>query len=414
MTDDLRCQVRQARGKFVAMAGSYSLGVFNDSFFRQAAILLAGLSSKGMIMMLFALPYVLLPAQAGWFADRYSKRRVVIGAKIMEVAAMAVGAIGIWTANWPMILTMTFMMALQSCVFGPALNGSIPELYPPSYVNKANAILKAFVTVCILSGVALSGIVLDAGKAIQPFGIGGGRFLIGCGVLVIAALGLVLSFGTVRRPAAAPRQRFPRKGTLEIIARLREIAADPLLLVVVLADTFVWATGSLLVLVIAAMEERQFLFSNITVSTMTAAQLVGVAIGGGLSSLIDITRRWQRMLPALAAGMGVALLSASTIAWTPDWMHLPVLYVLLAVAGVMAGLLMIPCESFIQIRPAPDRKGAVIAASNFTIFFGIMLSGPIADVMNTHFDPTVSLTILGGFALLVAVALQAAVRKVLR
>ena len=34
-------EVRQARGKFASMVATYGLGVFNDSFFRQSAMLLA-------------------------------------------------------------------------------------------------------------------------------------------------------------------------------------------------------------------------------------------------------------------------------------------------------------------------------------------------------------------------------------
>ena len=41
MPSDDRKLIRAARGKFLAMAGAYSLGTFNDNFFKQAASLLA-------------------------------------------------------------------------------------------------------------------------------------------------------------------------------------------------------------------------------------------------------------------------------------------------------------------------------------------------------------------------------------
>ena len=40
-TDADREAIRQARGAFAGMAGAYTLGVFNDNFFKQAACLLA-------------------------------------------------------------------------------------------------------------------------------------------------------------------------------------------------------------------------------------------------------------------------------------------------------------------------------------------------------------------------------------
>ncbi|MFP4355179.1 MAG: MFS transporter [Phycisphaerae bacterium] len=408
---ELRQQVREARGKFAAMAGSYSLGVFNDNFFRQAAILLAGVASKGNIMMLFALPYILLAPQAGWFADRFSKRHVVIGAKGMELAAMTLGAIGVWTLNWPLIMIMTFMMALQSCVFGPALNGSIPELYPAVYVNKANAILKAAVTICILSGVALSGIILDIEGGFQPWGIPTGRFLVGLFVLGIAGVGLAASFGTVHRPAASPNEPFPKKATWEIVSRLAEIWRDKLLFVIVLADVFIWSIGSLLALVIAAMEDKQFLYDKWTVSTLTAAELVGVAIGGGISSKLNITGKWHKILPLMACMMGLTLLAVGAVPMLQAGLRLPALYGLLGVAGIAGGLIMIPCESFVQIRPNPARKGAVIAAANFAIFSGILVSGFLADLLNPNFDPSFSVGIIGGFCVAVGVALHLGLRR---
>jgi len=110
----LREVVRRARGKFIAMGTTYSLGVFNDSFFKQAAILLALEAKKdtmpGHITIAFALPYIIFAAPAGWLADRFPKRAVVIGAKGLELAAMICWGVGIWTGNWTLVLVMAALM----------------------------------------------------------------------------------------------------------------------------------------------------------------------------------------------------------------------------------------------------------------------------------------------------------------
>ena len=68
--------IRKGRAKFIAMAVTYFLGVFNDNFFKQAALLLAiaaGLSKlQGDATLYFSLPFVLFSAYAGWLADRFS------------------------------------------------------------------------------------------------------------------------------------------------------------------------------------------------------------------------------------------------------------------------------------------------------------------------------------------------------
>ncbi|MHC4984726.1 MAG: MFS transporter, partial [Planctomycetota bacterium] len=144
MDDSLRQQARAGRKNFLAMAAAYSLGVFNDNFYRRSVVVLAILSgaiAEGWVLVIFAAPYVMFAWVAGWLADRFSKHRVVVLAKALELVAMSLGGVALVTGNWPLLLAMVFVMALQSCLFGPSLNGSIPELYPAAYVPRANSLL---------------------------------------------------------------------------------------------------------------------------------------------------------------------------------------------------------------------------------------------------------------------------------
>lgn len=157
--------IRKARKNFIALACAYFLGVFNDNFFKQAICLMAvgiGKSEfQGDATVVFALPFLLFAAPAGWFSDKYSKRSVIVWAKALEVAAMLMGGYGILYDNWSCILIMLFIMALQSTIASPALNGAIPELYPKSYVTKANSIVKLVSTSAILIGIAAAGPAIE-------------------------------------------------------------------------------------------------------------------------------------------------------------------------------------------------------------------------------------------------------------
>src|SRR5512140_1817175 len=130
----LKERIRKARGKFAAMAGTYFVGVFNDNFFKQTAMLMAvaaGRSSlQGYATIIFTLPFIVFAAHAGWCADRFSKRSVVIAAKALELTAMIFGALGVFYGNWVLILVMLGIEGVQATIFSPAINGSIPELYP--------------------------------------------------------------------------------------------------------------------------------------------------------------------------------------------------------------------------------------------------------------------------------------------
>src|SRR5271163_4861510 len=62
--------------------------------FRDRLILVVG--------ALFALPFIFFSMTGGYFADRYSKRSVVIGTKLMEIFVMGVTILGLWLQNLPL------------------------------------------------------------------------------------------------------------------------------------------------------------------------------------------------------------------------------------------------------------------------------------------------------------------------
>lgn len=410
----LKTQIREARGKFIAMAATYSLGVFNDQFFKQAAMLLAVARSmdhiQGYAMEIFALPYLLFAASAGWLADRFSKGKIVIFAKILELAAMICGAIGIITLSWPLILTMVFTMGLQSAIFSPALNGSIPELYPASYVTKANAILKVAVTGMILGGVTMAGFALNM-EGPAYYGVRFGRWAVAAGVLIIASLGVIGSFGVPRRAAAAPETKFPWTGPLDTIRELMAIRKDSLLTIVVSANVFAWFIGSLQILVINKMGLKQFGLSETNTSLLVASEVVGIAVGGLLAGLLAKGKRWYRVLVPSVFAMAIFTGLIAVVPGLPHSMQFVSLLAILCATGAGGGLLIIPCESFIQVRPAPERKGAVIAACNFAVFAGMMTTGRLSNVLNERVLPTNSFLLMSGLAFTTAILLWWALRK---
>ncbi len=382
--------IHQGRVKFIAMVVTYCLGVFNDSFFRESAMLMAeerGLSwLQGLLMSIFALPYILCAAYAGWLADRFAKRHVIIGAKLLELAAMLVGAVGILLMSWPAIVAMVFLMGLQSCIFSPSLNGSIPELYPGLYVTAANAKVKMVVTATILLGVAASGPVLHW-QTPAVWGIPLGQVLVAVVVVGVSALGVFSSFGVPRRPAADPRRRFPWRGPIDTVRDLWEICKDHLLGVIIAADVFVWFVGAVFVPIINKLGISRF-GSKRAASFLIAAEMVGVAIGGLLAARILHGPRWHRVLAPAALAMGVLMLAMSAAAWLPAGVELPAMFAIIGLIGVAGGVFMIPCEAFFQTRPVPERKGTVIASANCASFIGVVSSGAVAAALLELLAPT--------------------------
>jgi hypothetical protein len=371
-----------ARGQFAAMTGAYALGAFNDNFFKTAVILLA-FGMEHWVMVVFFLPFILLSAQAGWMADRFPKRSVVIFAKALELAAMLCGAAGIIVGSWPLIMAMLVIMATQSAIFSPSLKGSIPELYPPSGVIKANAVLQAVVTVAILAGTGLAGHAL--GLKGPPWGTASfGRVVVGLVVVAVALVGVVIGLFVPRRPAADPTVRFPWRGLWDTMATLWSLRKDSLLAIILVADVFVWFVGSLLIPILSRLSLKQFFWEEAGASNL----LVGVVVGGLIAARIPHDRRWYRLLPWMAVAMAALAAVVPFAPLVPPAYQRVFLYSLLAMMGIAGGVMLIPCESFIQVRPDPERKGAVIAAANCAAFIGMLLSAGVFFWLQSFLSPT--------------------------
>ncbi len=387
------------------MAITYFLGAFNDNFFKQAALLLAvagGLSQlQSTATMLFSIPFILFSAYAGWMADRFSKGQVVIGAKALELVAMLIGAYGIVSLNWNCVLTMVFIMSTQSTLFGPAINGSIPELYPKEYVTTANAILKLVTTLAILAGIATSGIALDQTwfDTKIPFG----RVLVAVVVVSVSLIGLLSSFGVVKRKPSGNQEPFPWLGPIRSITGLYGLRKDPLLLTAIAGDAFFYFISSLVVLILNVFGVVQLELSKTLTSLLAVSLMIGVCCGSFLAAKIAGPKRWPKVMGPAAAIMSLGLLLTYGISLIEGHFTLTLIFISLAIAGLGGGLFLIPLTSFIQVRPDNKEKGKVIGIANFTGFSGIFLSGLIFSGLSNRCAPATALLLVGCVGVLFAI-----------
>ncbi|MCP4040890.1 MAG: MFS transporter [Gammaproteobacteria bacterium] len=386
------------------MAITYLLGVFNDNFFKQVAIFLAFAASRSElqepIIKYFSLPFILFSAYAGFFADKFPKRRIVIFAKYLELVAMVVGIIGIITVNFPLIIAMVFLMALQSTLFGPALNGAIPELYPVEHVPKANAVIKMVTTIAIIVGISTAGLVLDQNWFVTdiPFG-----HLFAGGIMLLVAVGGVMAAYGMRK-SDMPRRDidFPWAGPIESVRYLHGMGGDPPLLLAILSSTFFYFTSTAVLAFLNELCLKTLGFSNTATSVQIASLAIGVAIGAIIAAKLAEEIPWYKILPLASLGFALCLFLVSTVVYLPAAISFYTLFAFLIMTGICGGIFLIPVVTFIQVRPAADRKGRTIGVSNFLDFSGIFLAGAIFGLAIGMVGPVLGMAVTGAFALLVA------------
>ncbi|MCH5374480.1 MAG: MFS transporter, partial [Planctomycetes bacterium] len=125
---------------FQGLLATQFFGAMNDNMFRWLAVPLA----KGVIhpttalslgLASFTLPYLLFAAHAGYLADRYSKRKVIVWCKVAEIVLMALGVLAVYLGSVTMLFVVVAMMGAQSALFAPSKFGAIPELVTPTRIS---------------------------------------------------------------------------------------------------------------------------------------------------------------------------------------------------------------------------------------------------------------------------------------
>jgi len=380
---------QNTRLKFAAMVAVYFTGTFNDNFCRQSVMLIAvaaGIAKlQSYITVFFTLPFIIFAAYAGYLADRCSKRSVVIGTKLVSVAAYILGAVGLYLMSWPIIMITVFILGAQSTIFSPAIYGSIPELYPSDYVTTANGVITVVSNAAILLGIAGAGFVLDFKGDFN--GVPLGDCLVAVSGLCIAFITFVISFFVPRFPAASRKVRF--QGPWESVVVLAQTRRDPLLANSVFNKAFFWFAGYLQILIIIPLGLTQFGFTMTMTSVLVVIEFLGIAVGSFLAPIVAKGPRWYRVLVPASFIMAASMSVVALVPYLPVSLQKAVFVSALAILGVAGGVFSVPVTSFVQVRPAPDFKGRMIAASNLADFVGILLSGVVFYIFDwLHILPT--------------------------
>src|SRR5215472_13383988 len=104
------------------------------------------------IPLFLAVPFVLFSMAGGFLADRYSKRRVTILTKIIEITAMSVGVLALAIHSLPLELAVLFVVATQAALFGPSKYRLLPEILPEKWLSWGNGILELGTFAAIIGG----------------------------------------------------------------------------------------------------------------------------------------------------------------------------------------------------------------------------------------------------------------------
>ncbi|MGB9467084.1 MAG: MFS transporter [Candidatus Acidiferrum sp.] len=399
----LRAQPHSLRGFWALIAVQFQ-GAFSDNALKWLVsflVLDAALSRERrdlwfvlVVPLLFAVPFLLFSIPGGYFADKYSKRSVTLWTKVFELGVMGLATYALANNRLDFAGVALFLACTQGAVFGPTKYGLLPELLPLAKLSWGNGIIELGTLLAAISA-ALAG-----GFLAQTFH--GHQIWSGVIFLALTVLGLSTSFGISKVPAADPTRRFDWNVPGEFFREMRRMRADSTLWTAVVANTFFWFLGSLLLLNIVLYATDILHVDDAHSSYLLAALSLGIGIGSFLAGLAS----GKKIEPGMVLpGLGGILLMAALLS-RPGIGYSAVL-AQLAFLGVAGGFFVVPVNALIQQRPRPEEKGRAIAVANLLSFVGVALQ-PLAQYAMLrlgHPDPSRVFLIAAAMTLLMGIVL---------
>jgi acyl-[acyl-carrier-protein]-phospholipid O-acyltransferase / long-chain-fatty-acid--[acyl-carrier-protein] ligase len=324
-----------------------------------------------IVPLLFALPFLLFSMAGGFLADRFSKRSVTIGTKIMEISVMGLALAGLATGRLSWDILAIFLIGTQAALFGPSKYGLLPEVLPEQKLSWGNGMLELGTFVAIIAGTMAAGELAQWFRGREGWS---GTIFIG-----LAVLGLVTSIGITKVPAANPAKKFRWNPAGELWTEVHYARKDRVLWLALLGNLYFWFLGSLLLINIVLYATDVLRVSEVQTSVLMASITLGIGVGSVVAGYLSGNKIEYGLIPLGALGITVT----AALLGRPHWSYTDVA-LLLTVLGFFAGFFAVPIAALIQHRPEPERKGAMIAAANLISFIGIGLQ-PFAQLLLMKF-----------------------------
>jgi MFS family permease len=387
--------LRRNRDFLVVLFGQ-GISSFGDSVSNTAMpILVLALTGSGFAMgivgVLSTLPDLLVGLPAGAFADRWDRRKMMLGADLGRAVLTALVPISVWIGGptLAVIIGVAFPINVLRVLWLAAYTAAVPGLVGRGQVPRANGIFEAVFNIGWIVGPALAGLLAGA---IGP----GPTIAIDALTFLVSAASLLF----IRRPLRPERRAEQTHIVTDVREGIRFVVRQSTLRAVIA----LWTTIS----VVSAGLTSAMIF-YITINRDLGTAVVGIvlsafavgSLGGSLVAARLAPRSVGRVMLAGAVGMGASLVVSVGA-------PVPVIIVAALLAGILNANVLV---AYISLRTllSPDALLGRVGATARTLSVGLMPAGSlVAGVALDAVGGGVTLTVMGllliitaaGFALL--------------
>ncbi|MFT3757349.1 MFS transporter [Thauera sp.] len=382
------------------------LGAFNDNFYKNALVVLITFQaarltelSPGVLVNvaagLFILPFLLFSAIAGQLADKYEKSSLIRWTKLLEIALMAIAALGFATMSLPLLLATLFLMGTQSAIFGPVKYAILPQMLEETELVGGNALVESGTFLAILLGTIAGGLLIEA-----PDGVA----WVSAGTLAVAVLGYLSCRAIPPAAAVDPDMKLDWKPVSQTWQMIRFAAGERTVFLSILGISWFWFYGAMFLSQFPGFASTVLGGDEKAVTLLLAVFSLGIALGsllcermsgkqveiglvpfGSIGLTLFGLDLWWASAGLEAAGFaaagteaGTAMRPLSELLAEPAVWRILFDLVMLALCG---GFFIVPLYALVQSRSAPSHRSRIIAANNILNSLFMVAAAGLGAVM---------------------------------
>ncbi|MDW3214782.1 MAG: MFS transporter [Ilumatobacteraceae bacterium] len=330
-------------------------------------------TALGTVLAMQFLPTLLLAPIGGVLADRFEKRRLIIGTQTAAgLLALALGAITLTDVVelW-MVYALAAGFGMVTALDNPSRQTFVMEMVGPEDVSNAITLNSVVVNAARVVGPAVAGVVIATAGVGECFVFNGASYA----AVVIAML-------LIRSDQLHPSQR-TKRAPRQVRDGFRYVWSEPTLRTTIVMLILIGTLTFEFSITLPMLAEFTFGAGPTGLAIMTSAMGAGAVIGG-LAVAAAGPPTPQRLI-AVAASFGLAV---ATIAVMPV---IELVYVTLPLVGVTSVSMIAWSNATLQLHSDPQMRGRVMALFSMALMGSTPIGGPIVGWVGDHANPRVAL-----------------------
>ncbi len=319
-----------------------------------------------IVNALILLPFILLFSPSGFLADRYPKNKIMQHSALFAVIITLGITFAYYNGYFLFAFFLTFLLALQSALYGPAKYGYIKELFGDNYISSANGAAQAVTTVAILGGIIFYSFLFEGMytedlqtpseilEAIAPIG----WLLVGGSIVEWYLASKLPNKVKTASTKVFQLQRYIRgfylKKNLTTVTRKKEIFDA------IIALGLFWSISQVVLAIFGEYAKDQLGITN-TIIVQGVMALAGIGIVLGSIFAAKLSKYYINIGLSGIGAIGITLLVVS-IPFIDSIVLLSVVFILF---GILSGFILVPLNAQIQHLSSQIHLGTILAANNF-------------------------------------------------